>query len=399
MDLSTFSPIQLVGGQIAIIALLAIIGFLLLLPRPQARWVTLGTASLIAAVSGLGAWLYTTFGKPMPDLIGTVLFGFFSVGALGFGSVLVTQRNPARGAIAFAFVILSTCGLFLLLAAPFLMAATVIIYAGAIIVTFLFVLMLSQNDGPSDENDRSREPRLGALAGFAFTGLVLFSLYLGSPIPASADTSKAPAASLRKQLLPVVVLNTEEKALLQTALVSLDSAGEQLSGDLTKDRDSRIEYFTRIKNTLAEVVGEPVQFEPTSAKTAVSRSGSVLSRLVRLRQELNADLELYRQDHQARAVVTQAVKLQELNAATYRKLETNLLDANPNSDLARAEVAGLREEVLLLMGMGELPASNVSNLGYQLYTEYLLAVELAGALLLVASLGAVAIARRKGVPS
>ena len=42
-------------------------------------------------------------------------------------------------------VVLSTCGLFLLNAAPFLMAGTVIIYAGAIIVTFLFVLMLAHS--------------------------------------------------------------------------------------------------------------------------------------------------------------------------------------------------------------------------------------------------------------
>ncbi len=124
----------------------------------------------IASVAVFGAWLYTAYGNPMPDLIGTVLFTLFSLGALVFGTVLVVQRNPARGAIAFAFVILSTCGLFLLLAAPFLMAATIIIYAGAIIVTFLFVLMLSQVSGPSDENDRSREPLFGALAGLRVRG-------------------------------------------------------------------------------------------------------------------------------------------------------------------------------------------------------------------------------------
>src|SRR5207247_5553913 len=109
-----------------------------------------GIAALVAAVSVFGAWLHATYGDPMPDRVGSVLFGLFSLGALGFGTVLVVQRNPARGAIAFAFVILSTCGLFLLLAAPFLMAVTIIIYAGAIIVTFLFVLMLSQTAGPSD---------------------------------------------------------------------------------------------------------------------------------------------------------------------------------------------------------------------------------------------------------
>ena len=37
-----------------------------------------------------------------------------------------------------------------------IMAATIIIYAGAIIVTFLFVLMLAQQEGPSDAAARSR---------------------------------------------------------------------------------------------------------------------------------------------------------------------------------------------------------------------------------------------------
>ena len=52
----------------------------------------------------------------------------------------------------------------------------------------------------------------------------------------------------------------------------------------------------------------------------------------------------------------------------------------------------------LLYGAGELPARNVANLGLLLYADHLLAVELAGTLLLVATIGAVAIAHRKGVP-
>src|SRR5207249_1017931 len=136
----------------------------------------------------------------------------FAGGALVFGTVLVVQKNPARGAIAFAFVILSTCGLFLLLAAPFLMAATVIIYAGAIIVTFLFVLMLSHNEGPSDENDRSREPLLGSLAGFAFTGLILFTLY----------QAHLPTAAAEPPALPAAVLSPEEK-------VTLNAVAERLA--------------------------------------------------------------------------------------------------------------------------------------------------------------------------
>ena len=79
--------------------------------------------------------------------------------------MMITQKNPVHAALSFALVVLSTCGLFLLQAAPFLMAATIIVYAGAIVVTFLFVIMLAQQEGPSDADQRTREPFLASLAG------------------------------------------------------------------------------------------------------------------------------------------------------------------------------------------------------------------------------------------
>ena len=56
------------------------------------------------------------------------------------------------------------------------MAATIIIYAGAIIVTFLFVIMLSQQTRQTDANDRSREPSLAAAVGFVLLGTLLVVL-------------------------------------------------------------------------------------------------------------------------------------------------------------------------------------------------------------------------------
>ena len=85
MRISSLTPAQLSGAQIALAAVLAVVGFLLLLPRPRGRFIPGGVAFLIAAVSGFGVWLYSTFGKPMPDAVGTVLFILFSLGALGFG--------------------------------------------------------------------------------------------------------------------------------------------------------------------------------------------------------------------------------------------------------------------------------------------------------------------------
>jgi NADH-quinone oxidoreductase subunit J len=65
------------------------------------------------------------------------------------------------------------------------------------------------------------------------------------------------------------------------------------------------------------------------------------------------------------------------------------------AETAESAVRKLREQVLLLAGAGELSARNTANLGYLLYSEHLLDIELAGTLLLVATIGAIAIAHRR----
>jgi NADH-quinone oxidoreductase subunit J len=146
----------------------------LLLPRPRPYpklWgALLGGLALLLA----GGLLL----RPVTLDAEAVLFYAFSAIALVSGTLLVTQHNPARAALSFSLVVLSTCGLYLLLAAPFLMAATVIIYAGAIVVTFLFVLMLAQQEGRSDADDRSREPLLATVTGFTLLGVLLTILTL-----------------------------------------------------------------------------------------------------------------------------------------------------------------------------------------------------------------------------
>ena len=387
MRLSSLSPTQLSGAQIALAALLAMVGFVLLLPRPRGRFVPGGISSLIASLAALGVWLYSTFGKPMADAIGTGLFCFFSISALVFGTVLVVQRNPARGAIAFAFVILSTCGLFLLLAAPFLMAATIIIYAGAIIVTFLFVLMLSQVHGPSDENDRSREPWLGALGGFAFTGLVLFAVFLtaGKEGPAQAGETGDEDPHQGGQVLPAPVLTNDERERLSKALVKLDRADDELTDDQAT-RLNRIAYFEGIKNEIAVVVGSLQPGGPGQ----LPAPGRLPSRLERPPQAP------YRDDAQTHAILERAKLVRETNENAFRAIENHFMEGRPSLHEAKAELQTLREEMLLLTGSGELPARNVSNIGYLLYADHLLAIELAGTLLLVATIGAVAIAKRRG---
>ncbi|HLJ11735.1 MAG TPA: NADH-quinone oxidoreductase subunit J [Planctomycetaceae bacterium] len=95
--------------------------------------------------------------------------------SLASALLMVTSRNPVYSALWFALVLLGNSGLYLLQKAEFLAAATVIIYTGAIVVTFLFVIMLAQPRGTARSDRYSREPLLASA-----TGLVLASVLLGT---------------------------------------------------------------------------------------------------------------------------------------------------------------------------------------------------------------------------
>ena len=72
----------------------------------------------------------------------TLLFLLFAAMAVGCALALVTQRNPLYSAISLIGVFVSLACLYVMLAAPFIAAVQVIVYAGAIMVLVVFVIML-----------------------------------------------------------------------------------------------------------------------------------------------------------------------------------------------------------------------------------------------------------------
>jgi NADH-quinone oxidoreductase subunit J len=72
----------------------------------------------------------------------TLLFWLLAVIALIAAASMIIQRNPVHSALFLIITLLSLAGLFLLLSAHFLAVIQVIVYAGAIMVLFLFVIML-----------------------------------------------------------------------------------------------------------------------------------------------------------------------------------------------------------------------------------------------------------------
>ncbi len=69
-----------------------------------------------------------------------IAFGLASAGAIGCGVLVITLRNAFRAAVALIGTLVSVAVLFLLQAAPFVAFVQVIVYAGAIVTLFLFVL-------------------------------------------------------------------------------------------------------------------------------------------------------------------------------------------------------------------------------------------------------------------
>jgi NADH-quinone oxidoreductase subunit J len=105
------------------------------------------------------------------ELFHAIVFWVFGGLALGGAIVVVAQRNPTYSAFALIVTLVSLAGCFGLLGSPFIAVLQVVVYAGAIMVLFLFVLMLL--------NVRREAPRAGEGPAFKLLALALGALLAG----------------------------------------------------------------------------------------------------------------------------------------------------------------------------------------------------------------------------
>lgn len=322
-------------------------GVYLALPRvraSKAAWGTLvGGVALALMVLQLG-----TMNAAWQERF---LFLTFAAVALTGGFMLVTQKNPAHAALSFTLVIIATCGIFLLNGAPFLMAATIIIYAGAIIVTFLFVLMLAAQPGLSDADARSREPFLASLAGFILLGAMLCVIQ---------------RAYEHKKLQPVM------NQLRQIALAKdIEEANAVLAGFEGKSLPDRLDKW---KKTLVPFFqDEDSQNVLLLLEEAWGDLKGMKSITLSLLQKLQETGNLFQPSVPKRTA----------------PLAQSPFSGVPGTQVPPMGPAAARPKELL-------PAANTEALGRSLFTDYLVPVLGAAILLLVATIGAIAIAGRRG---
>ncbi len=172
------------------------VGVAMAVPRKRVNPQVIG--AVIAGV-GLGVVL---LGLALANLdaIPNLHFYVFGLIALGASLRVVTHPRPVYAALYFILSVLASCGLYVVLSAEFMAFALVIIYAGAILITYLFVIMLA-TQSPSEErvevlaeyDVEGRRPVLATIASFVLLAGVTSLMFKGTAglEPAGGDDRAA----------------------------------------------------------------------------------------------------------------------------------------------------------------------------------------------------------------
>jgi NADH-quinone oxidoreductase subunit J len=192
-------------------ALVAGVGLWLLLPRVHARSRALGALLGAAGLGILGAAL-----PGLPDWISQSAFWVLAGVTIVSAAAAMTLQNPVYCAIWFGLSLLGTSGLFFLQGAQFLAVATVVVYAGAILVTFLFILMLAQPSGRASYDRVSWEGLLSAACATFLVGV------LSMTVAGALATPEAHRESIR--------ITTQQRQSVVLAEEHVKQLGIQLFG-------------------------------------------------------------------------------------------------------------------------------------------------------------------------
>jgi NADH-quinone oxidoreductase subunit J len=109
----------------------------------------------------------------------TIIFYFLSAITLASAFLTIYSRNPIHSAIYLVICMMSLVGHYLMFNAQFLALVQLIVYAGAIMVLFLFTIML-MNLNKEDEVHKPRITRLGAIVVFILMSVVLVTIFINS---------------------------------------------------------------------------------------------------------------------------------------------------------------------------------------------------------------------------
>jgi NADH-quinone oxidoreductase subunit J len=168
-----------------------------------------------------------------------IYFWIFAFIAIAGAVRVITHTKPVYSALYFVLTVMATAGLFVLMWAEFMAAALILIYGGAILVTYVFVIMLAAeaagttasvevDEEPTGlEHDLiSREPILASAVGFALVGILLFVIFDRAPGEARRQAALAALTPTPESVVALPGATQQLGAyLFDKHLVNLELAG------------------------------------------------------------------------------------------------------------------------------------------------------------------------------
>lgn len=198
-------------------------------------------------------------------VIATLAFYLFSAVAVASALMVVLSRNPVHSVLWLILTFFSAAGLFVILGAEFVAMLLVIVYVGAVMVLFLFVVMMMDVDFAELKSGMSKYVRIGSLVGLVILmELLLATGFWGGWIMAdlAPDMRAAitPALSETQNTIAIgTILYTQYVYLFQAAglvlLVAMigaivltmrhrkDVKRQSIVGQIYRDADTAVEMI------------------------------------------------------------------------------------------------------------------------------------------------------------
>jgi NADH-quinone oxidoreductase subunit J len=125
-------------------------------------------------------------------ILSALFFYLFAAMCIGAGFMVVAARNPVHAVLFLILAFFNAAGLFVLLGAEFLAMILVVVYVGAVLVLFLFVVMMLDIDFAELRAGFLKYLPMGAVIGVLFLVELLF--ILGAWVTAPEIAPQAPMA-------------------------------------------------------------------------------------------------------------------------------------------------------------------------------------------------------------
>jgi NADH-quinone oxidoreductase subunit J len=225
------------AGMLYVVLALGALAIYLGMPRSEK---SLGVAAVLCGAAAL-IGMTVFYAVASTGDAGADWFFYLCAAVAVIGSArVITHNAPVYSAMWFVLVVLAVALMMIMQLAEFLAVALVIIYAGAILVTYVFVIMLAQQSGPAGYDNRAREPLAAAMVGFVLMATVGGKI---GQLPAEGLASKSATNNGQS-----VLLVNDQPAAVESKTVAADQTGsDQLDNTVVVGRKLLTSYIVALE--------------------------------------------------------------------------------------------------------------------------------------------------------